>query len=388
MIGETLGRYRVTAKLGEGGMGVVYRATDSDLRREVALKVLPDSLLSDPERTARFEREARVLASLNHPNVAQIYGLESRGARRALVMELVEGPTLADRLAGGPLDLDEALAVACQIAEALEEAHAKGIVHRDLKPANVKLAPGGRVKVLDFGLAKAFEGEAAPGSASQLGNSPTLTRGSTAVGVILGSAAYMSPEQAKGKAVDKRSDIWSFGVVLFEMLSGRHLFAGDSVTETLAAVLRADLAWEELPAHLPPSLVRLLRRCLERDPRRRLHDIADARIVLEEVAEGVGDDLPAPAPRPAGGPPCAPGSPGPPPSRSARWPPIRCSTTRAAPHRRRGRRRRGSPSASSPSRRAGRGSRPWHPTASASPSPRRSAARPTCSCRRSAGATP
>jgi len=268
-------------------MGEVYRATDTKLGRDVAIKVLPESLASDPERLARFEREARLLASLNHPNIAAIYGLEEAGAANALVMELVEGPTLGERLELGPVPLEEALDIARQVAEALEEAHEKGIVHRDLKPQNVKLTPGGKVKVLDFGLAKALSPVAgASGSINDVAHSPTLTQNATAMGTILGTAAYMSPEQAKGKAVDKRADVWAFGVLLFEMLSGKRLFHTESIAETLAAVLRADLDWNDLPPGLPASLRNLLRRCLERDPRRRLHDIADARIVLEELAEG------------------------------------------------------------------------------------------------------
>jgi len=283
MIGTRLGPYEVTAKLGEGGMGVVYRATDGHLGREVALKVLPEGLTSDAERLARFEREAKVLASLNHPNIAQIYGFEKSGEVRALVMELVEGPTLADTLAAGPIPLSETLSIARQIAEALEEAHEKGIVHRDLKPQNVKVSPDGKTKVLDFGLAKALDpatGASGVGSASQLAQSPTLTFGATEMGVILGTASYMAPEQAAGKAVDRRADIWAFGVVLFEMLSGRKLFEADTVPETLGAVFRQEISFDELPASTPTDLRRLLERCLERDPKLRLRDIGEARIAL------------------------------------------------------------------------------------------------------------
>jgi Tol biopolymer transport system component len=295
MIGTKLGPYEITAQIGEGGMGLVFKAKDFQLGREVALKVLPEGLTADPERLARFEREAKLLASLNHPNIAQIYGLETSGASPALVMELVEGPTLADRLAQGSLSIDESLSIARQIAEALEEAHEKGIVHRDLKPQNVKASIEGKVKVLDFGLAKAMEpagaasGSGSPsGGAVNLTHSPTLTSPAlgTMQGVILGTAAYMSPEQARGGAVDKRADIWAFGVVLWEMLTGRRLFASDTVSDTLAGVLRQEVDLGALPAEVPPAIRRLLRRCLERSPKNRLHDIADARIVLDEVLSG------------------------------------------------------------------------------------------------------
>jgi Tol biopolymer transport system component len=271
MIGEAIAHYRITAKLGEGGMGEVWRATDTKLNRDVAIKILPASFAQDPERMARFEREAKVLASLNHPNIAQIFGIEDR----ALVMELVEGETLH-----GPLPLETALDYACQIAGALEAAHEKGIVHRDLKPGNIMVTAAGVVKVLDFGLAKAAEEPVAAGDQS---NSPTVTISPTRAGVILGTAAYMSPEQARGSAVDKRADIWSFGVVLYEMLTGRGLFAGETVSDTLAAVLKSDPDWAALPAETPWGIRRLLRRCLERDRKRRLHDIADARIEIEEA---------------------------------------------------------------------------------------------------------
>ena len=291
MIGTELAHYSITAKLGEGGMGEVWRATDTKLGRDVAIKVLPESFSQDPERLARFEREAKVLASLNHPHIAAIYGLEVDGGRRALVLELVEGPTLGERLAQGPLPLEEALAIARQIAEALEEAHDKGIVHRDLKPANVKLTPGGKVKVLDFGLAKALDPMTSSGSsASQLAHSPTMSLGATMQGVILGTAAYMSPEQARGANADRRADVWAFGVVLFEMLSGRTLFAGPTVSDTLASVLKEEPDLAKLPPSTPPRLRRLLERCLRKDAQRRLHSIADARIVIEEVLRGEVDE--------------------------------------------------------------------------------------------------
>jgi serine/threonine-protein kinase len=275
---QTIAHYRITIKLGEGGMGVVYRATDTKLNRDVAIKVLPDSFAADPDRLTRFTREAQVLASLNHPNIAAIYGVEDR----ALVLELVDGPTLAERTAAGPIPVDEALSIARQIAEALEYAHEKGIVHRDLKPANVKITPEGRVKVLDFGLAKAMASEVS--AAGRPETSPTLTMRATMAGVILGTAAYMSPEQARGQEADKRADIWSYGVLVYEMLTGRKLFDAPTVSDSLAAVLRAELDWSALPADLPSNIRTLLRRCLERDPKRRLRDIWAARIELEQPA--------------------------------------------------------------------------------------------------------
>jgi len=300
--GARLGPYEIAAKLGEGGMGVVYRAKDSHLGREVALKVLPEGLTTDPERAARFEREAKLLASLNHPNIAQIYGLETSGETRALVMELVEGPTLAERLEQGSFPLDESLLLARQIAEALEQAHEKGIIHRDLKPQNIKASLEGKVKVLDFGLAKAMDPVGATSSSTAelarsptLMHSPTLTAAGTELGVILGTAAYMAPEQARGLPVDKRADLWALGVVLFEMLAGRRLFEGEMVSDLLASVLRQEIDWSALPAETPPALRRLLRRLLERNPRNRLHDAADARIVLADLAAGIADEV-APAP--------------------------------------------------------------------------------------------
>ncbi len=290
--GTRLGSYEITAKLGEGGMGEVYRAIDTKLKREVAIKVLPAAFTEDKERLARFEREAQLLAQLHHTNIASIFGLEESEGIRALVMELVEGPTLADRLESGSLSIDESLSIARQIAEALEEAHEKGIIHRDLKPQNIKASIEGKVKVLDFGLAKAMDVGSGVSSVQDLArsptimNSPTLTAAGTQLGVILGTAAYMAPEQARGQGVDRRADIWAFGVVLFEMLTGRSLFAGDTVSDTLAGVLKTEIDLGRLPESTPPAIRRLLRRCLERNPKNRLHDIADARIVLDEVASG------------------------------------------------------------------------------------------------------
>jgi len=298
LAGRTIAHYRLTAKLGAGGMGEVWHAVDLQLGREVAIKLLPEGFARDPERLARSEREAKLLAQLNHPHIAQIYGLVTSGETHALVIELVAGPTLAERLDSGPLPTREALSLARQIAGALEEAHEKGIVHRDLKPQNIKASEEGVVKVLDFGLAKAFAPTAAAElSPSDLAHSPTLTLGGTREGVILGTAAYMAPEQAKGLAVGKRADIWAFGVVLFEMLTGRSLFAGDSVADTLSRVLRHEVAFDSLPSDVPPAIRRLLRRCLERNPKNRLHDIADARLVLDDTLEG--RDSPDPAVPPA-----------------------------------------------------------------------------------------
>jgi Protein kinase domain/WD40-like Beta Propeller Repeat len=298
--GTRLGPYEVVAPLGAGGMGEVYRATDTKLGREVAVKVLPAELAGDTERLARFEREAKLLASLNHTNIAHVYGFESAtlddgSSAHFLAMELVEGEELAERLKRAAIRVDEALAIARQIAEALEEAHEKGIVHRDLKPANVKLTPDGKVKVLDFGLAKAYAGEGGPGSTPDLSQSPTLANTGTQAGVILGTAAYMSPEQARGKPVDKRADIWGFGVVLYEMLSGHKLFEGETVSDVLAGVLKTDVDLGELPDATPFGVRQLLRRCLERNPKNRLHDIADARIVIDEASLAGGAEA-APMP--------------------------------------------------------------------------------------------
>jgi len=286
MLAQTIAHYRIQAKIGAGGMGEVYRATDTRLQRDVAIKVLPEALARDTGRMARFEREAKVLASLNHPNIASIYGLEESNGTRALVMELVEGPTLAERIKKGPLGLDEALPIAKQIAEGLEYAHERGIIHRDLKPSNVKLTADGQVKVLDFGLAKALEGET---SEEELQNSPTLSAAATRAGVLLGTAAYMSPEQARGKRVDRRVDIWAFGCLLYEMLTGRGAFSGETTSDILACVIRAEPDWSTVPASMPPRIRELLRRCLQKDPKQRLQAIGEARVTIEEVLVGAPD---------------------------------------------------------------------------------------------------
>ncbi len=290
--GTRLGVYEVTAQIGEGGMGQVYRVRDTKLDRDVAIKILPEAFAHDGERLARFTREAKTLASLNHPNIAAIYGREESGGMTALVMELVEGDDLSQRIARGAIPIDEALPIAKQIAEALEAAHDQGIIHRDLKPANIKVRPEGTVKVLDFGLAKAM---APVGSVPNVSQSPTITTPAmmTRVGVILGTAAYMSPEQARGKPVDKRADIWAFGCVLYEMLTARRAFAGEDVTDTMAFIITNEPDWNALPIETPPSLRRLLRRCLEKDLRRRLHDIGDARLEIEDTGhEAPGDASP------------------------------------------------------------------------------------------------
>ena len=281
--GTVVGSYRIVGLIGEGGMGQVYRAQDTKLPREVALKILPDAFVHDPDRLARFRQEAHVLASLNHPNIATIYGFEDSGAVHALVLELVEGPTLADRIARGPVPLDEALPIARQIADALEAAHERGIIHRDLKPANVKVREDGTVKVLDFGLAKALEPAATVTGHASL--SPTITSPAlmTGVGMLLGTAAYMSPEQARGKSADRHSDIWAFGCVLYEMLTGTRPFEGEDVSDTLANVLKTQPDWKRLPATTPASIHRLLRRCLEKNRKQRLSDVADARLELDEA---------------------------------------------------------------------------------------------------------
>ena len=286
--GTSLGPYEVAAKIGEGGMGEVYRATDTSLDRQVAIKVLPDAFASDPERLARFEREAKVLASLNHPNIGAIYGLEKFGDTRALVLELVEGPTLADRIKQGPIPIDEALPIAKQIAEALEAAHEQGIIHRDLKPANIKVKDDGTVKVLDFGLAKAFQPDASDPGLSQ---SPTisLTAAATQMGMVIGTAAYMAPEQAKGRPVDKRADVWAFGAVLYEMLVGQKPFTGKDVSDTLAAVLRIDADFDALPDGTPPRLRQVLKACLQKEPKDRVRDIGDVSLAIDGTF-----DVPAP----------------------------------------------------------------------------------------------
>jgi Tol biopolymer transport system component len=287
--GTRLGPYEVTAQIGVGGMGEVYKATDTNLKRAVAIKVLPTAVASDAERLARFQREAEVLAALNHPNIAAIYGLERAAGITALVMELIEGPTLADRVAQGAMPIDEALPIAKQIAEALEAAHEQGIIHRDLKPANIKVRSDGTVKVLDFGLAKAME-PAAGAMSPNASLSPTITSPAlmTGVGVILGTAAYMSPEQARGKSVDKRADIWAFGCVVHEMLTGRTAFAGETVADIIASILHNEPGWSRLPASTPEPVQRLLRRCLQKDARHRLRDIADARMELDDAISGTG----------------------------------------------------------------------------------------------------
>src|SRR6202162_2778147 len=279
--GTKLGTYEVLAPIGAGGMGEVYQAHDTRLGLDVAIKVLPEAFAHDPEKLSRFQREAKLLASLNHPNIATIHGLEDSSGTSYLVMELVPGETLADRIkrdGAGPVE--EALAICKQIAEALEAAHEKGIVHRDLKPANVKLTPEGKVKVLDFGLAKAFAGDA---STEDMSNSPTLSMAATMQGVILGTAAYMSPEQAKGKTVDKRTDIFAFGAVLYELLTGKQAFHGEDVTDILGAVLRMETAWSRLPEGTPAAIRTLLRRCLRKDRRQRISDATDVRIEIEDA---------------------------------------------------------------------------------------------------------
>src|SRR6266850_209217 len=279
-IGAQLGSHEIVGLLGKGGMGEVYRARDTKLKRDVAIKILPDEFALDPDRVIRFQREAEVLASLNHPNIAAIYDIEEASGSRYLVLELVEGDTLADRLGRGPIPVEEALRIAKNICEALEAAHEKGVVHRDLKPANVKITPDGNVKVLDFGLAKALEGS--PASAT-LSNSPTLTIAGTNAGVILGTAAYMSPEQARGRAADQRSDVFSFGCVLYEMLTGRQTFHGEEVSDVLASVLKSDPDFNLLPAKLNPKVREVLRRCLEKNPKLRWHAVGDLRLEIEAV---------------------------------------------------------------------------------------------------------
>ncbi|HXG72334.1 MAG TPA: protein kinase [Gemmatimonadaceae bacterium] len=292
--GTRLGSYEILEPIGAGGMGEVYRARDAKLNRDVALKILPETFATDPDRLARFRREAQVLASLNHPNIGHIYGFEDSGTTHALVLELIEGPTLADRITAGPMPLADALPIARQIAEALEAAHEQGTIHRDLKPANVKVRDDGTVKVLDFGLAKALD--PATSGRSDAMNSPTLTARATQMGLIIGTAAYMSPEQAKGKAVDRRADIWAFGVVLYEMLTGRRAFEGEDISTTLAAVLMREPDWTALPANTPPAFVTLIQRCLERDPKQRLRDIGEARLLLSNPQTMSGRPAEAAAP--------------------------------------------------------------------------------------------
>ena len=298
--GTRLGPYEVTAQIGVGGMGEVYRATDTTLGRQVAIKVLPEALASDTERVARFEREAKALAALNHPHIAQIYGFEKSSGVHALVMELVEGPTLAERIGQGAIPVEETIGIARQVVEAIEAAHEQGIIHRDLKPANIKIREDGMVKVLDFGLAKLSEpgGARAGAEAGGVGltalmQSPTImSPAMTMAGVILGTAAYMSPEQAKGRPADRRSDVWAFGAVLFEMLTGRRAFEGDDVSDTLASVLKQDPDWTQLPTDLPPAIRTLLQRCLVKDRRQRVADIAVAQFVLTQQT-AVSSESPA-----------------------------------------------------------------------------------------------
>ena len=296
LTGRRIGVYEIQTLLGAGGMGEVYRARDTKLGREVAIKILPHVFTSSPERLARFEREARILAALNHPHVAAIYGVEEAEGLQAIVLELVEGETLADRLLRGPVPVAEALAIARQIADALDAAHEKGIIHRDLKPANIKVTPDGVVKVLDFGLAKVTAGD---GSTADLTQSPTVTAGGTREGVVLGTAAYMSPEQARGRPVDKRTDIWAFGCVVYELLTGRRPFARDTMSDTIAAILERDVDFAALPSTTPPAITRLLQRCLEKDARRRLRDIGDARAELELPAPDRLDEHQSATARPA-----------------------------------------------------------------------------------------
>src|SRR5215472_5949907 len=281
--GTKLGPYEIISPLGAGGMGEVYRARDKRLGRDAAIKVLPEAFAGDAQRMGRFEREAKVLASLNHPNIAVLYGFEESNRTRALVMELVDGATLAERIKQGPLAIEEALPTAKQIAEGLEYAHERGIIHRDLKPSNVKLSPDGQVKLLDFGLAKALEGETVD---EELQNSPTLSAAATCAGALLGTAAYMSPEQARGKRVDRRADVWAFGCVLYEILTGRRAFSGETTSDILASVIRAEPDWSFLPASVPARIHELLRRCLQKDPKQRLQAIGEARITIQETLSG------------------------------------------------------------------------------------------------------
>jgi len=283
-LGTRLGVYEVTAQIGEGGMGQVYRATDTKLKRQVAIKILPPSLAADPDRLARFQREAEVLASLNHPNIAIIHGLEDADGIKALVMELIEGEDLSQRIARGAVPLDEALPIAKQVAEALEAAHELGIIHRDLKPTNIKVRPDGMVKVLDFGLAKAMK--ATGGMAASPSMAPTLTTPTmTRAGMILGTAAYMSPEQARGKVIDKRADMWAFGCVLYEMLTGKRAFPGEDITDTLAAVVKLNRNWDAVGGDVPARVRQVLGMCLQKDPRQRAQAVGDVRLALEGAFE-------------------------------------------------------------------------------------------------------
>src|SRR5262245_12178483 len=293
--GTRLGPYQVVSLLGEGGMGQVYRARDSKLKRDVAIKVLPETFVRDPDRLARFEREAEVLAALNPPNIAAVYGFEESPDANGIVLEFVDGPTIADRIARGPIPIDDVLPIARQIVEAMIAAHEQGIIHRDLKPANIKVTPDGKVKVLDFGLAKASDPHTTV-SGINVAELPTITSPAnmTGIGMVLGTAAYMSPEQARGRAVDARADVWAFGAVVFEMLTGRRAFPGDDVTETIANIVKTEPDWSALPADTSVAVRALLRRCLQKDPERRLRHIADARFNLEDV-----ETLALPAQRPS-----------------------------------------------------------------------------------------
>ena len=293
--GSHLGAYTVVSRIGAGGMGEVYSALDPGLGRTVAIKVLPDELALDAHHLARFEREARLLASVDHPNIAVIHGIESDAGRRFLVLELIPGETLAERIFAGPVPLKEALGLAVQMANALAAAHEKGVVHRDFKPANVRITPDGRVKVLDFGLARDVSEELAPsGSAVTKTAMAAPTESQTRPGTILGTAEYMSPEQARGKPVDRRTDLWSFGCVLFEMLSGRRTFAGETFSDVIAAILGREPEWSALPADTPPAVARVLRRCLEKDAQRRMRDAGDARLELEDAMSRTGRETPGP----------------------------------------------------------------------------------------------
>ena len=289
--GTKLGHYEILSAIGKGGMGEVWKAKDTKLGREVAIKTLPDEFAQDADQVARFRREAQLLASLNHPNIAAIHGFEEDKGTHFLVLELVEGDTLADRVKRGAIPLEESLNLALQIAEALEAAHEKGVIHRDLKPANIKVTPDDKVKVLDFGLAKAFEGQQEDVTTA---NSPTLSMAATQQGLILGTAAYMSPEQTKGRSIDKRSDVWAFGCVLHEMLTGKPAFGGDDVTDILAAVVRMEPDWDALPTDLHPRLREILHDCLEKKPSDRTRDIGDVQLDIKKVlADPIGPDRPA-----------------------------------------------------------------------------------------------
>jgi serine/threonine protein kinase len=288
MIGRTLGHYQITSPIGKGGMGEVFQAKDQILGRDVAIKVLPGEFAKDADRVARLQREAKLLASLNHPNIAAIYGLEVSDETNFLVLELVQGETLSDRIKAGPISVEESLKLALQIAEALEAAHEKGVIHRDLKPANIKVTPDGKVKILDFGLAKAYAGEQAE---LNLSNSPTLSNLATQQGIILGTAAYMPPEQARGKAVDRRADIWAFGCVLFEMLTGRQAWTGATVTDIIAAALAKDPDLGSLPPNIHPRIRELLKRSLQKDPMERVRDAGDLRVEIKQVLSDPGGVL-------------------------------------------------------------------------------------------------